>query len=77
MHQSIRSASAATGRARHRCAECVLRDSVNSKNGNTEELLSLHRGQGLEILWRDSLQCPSEEEYITMVNNSQSSVFVD
>ncbi|KAF9483315.1 terpenoid synthase [Pholiota conissans] len=35
----------------------------------TEELLSLHRGQGLEILWRDSLQCPSEEEYITMVNN--------
>ncbi|KIK02501.1 hypothetical protein K443DRAFT_677580 [Laccaria amethystina LaAM-08-1] len=35
----------------------------------TEELLSLHRGQGLEILWRDSLQCPSEEEYISMVNN--------
>ncbi|KAF8809407.1 terpenoid synthase [Phlegmacium glaucopus] len=35
----------------------------------TAELLSLHRGQGLEILWRDSLRCPSEEEYITMVNN--------
>lgn len=35
-----------------------------------EELLSLHRGQGLEILWRDSLQCPTEEEYIRMVNNS-------
>jgi len=35
----------------------------------TAELLSLHRGQGLEILWRDSLQCPSEEEYIRMVNN--------
>jgi geranylgeranyl diphosphate synthase type 3 len=35
----------------------------------TEELLSLHRGQGLEILWRDSLNCPSEEEYISMVNN--------
>ncbi|PPQ68609.1 hypothetical protein CVT24_005427 [Panaeolus cyanescens] len=33
-----------------------------------EELLSLHRGQGLEILWRDSLQCPSEEDYISMVN---------
>ncbi|KAJ3757192.1 farnesyltranstransferase [Lentinula raphanica] len=33
------------------------------------ELLSLHRGQGLEILWRDSLRCPSEEEYIDMVNN--------
>jgi geranylgeranyl diphosphate synthase, type III len=35
-----------------------------------EELLSLHRGQGLELLWRDSLTCPSEEEYISMVNNS-------
>lgn len=37
-----------------------------------EELLSLHRGQGLEILWRDSLRCPSEEDYIKMVNNSVS-----
>ena len=37
---------------------------------NKEELLNLHRGQGLELLWRDSLQCPTEEEYIGMVNNS-------
>jgi geranylgeranyl diphosphate synthase, type III len=36
----------------------------------TEELLSLHRGQGLEIFWRDTLQCPTEEEYVAMVNNS-------
>ncbi|KAF9346286.1 geranylgeranyl pyrophosphate synthetase [Mortierella sp. AD094] len=35
----------------------------------TEELLSLHRGQGMELLWRDSLTCPSEEEYIAMVND--------
>lgn len=35
-----------------------------------EELLCLHRGQGLEILWRDSLQCPTEEEYVRMVNFS-------
>ncbi|KAF9350448.1 geranylgeranyl pyrophosphate synthetase [Mortierella sp. AD094] len=35
----------------------------------TEELLSLHRGQGMEMLWRDSLTCPTEEEYITMVND--------
>ncbi|KAI0937774.1 hypothetical protein AcW1_003846 [Taiwanofungus camphoratus] len=37
----------------------------------TAELLSLHRGQGLELLWRDSLQCPTEEEYVAMVNNSK------
>ena len=36
-----------------------------------EELMNLHRGQGLELLWRDSLQCPTEEEYIEMVNNSE------
>lgn len=34
----------------------------------------MHRGQGLELLWRDSLQCPTEEEYIGMVNNSKLSV---
>ncbi|KAJ7635928.1 isoprenoid synthase domain-containing protein [Mycena rosella] len=37
----------------------------------TEELISLHRGQGLELLWRESLQCPTEEEYIHMVNDSR------
>jgi geranylgeranyl diphosphate synthase, type III len=36
----------------------------------TGELLNLHRGQGLDLLWRDSLHCPTEEEYIAMVNNS-------
>ncbi|KAJ7489444.1 isoprenoid synthase domain-containing protein [Mycena latifolia] len=35
----------------------------------TSELISLHRGQGLELLWRDSLICPSEDEYVDMVNN--------
>ncbi|KAJ3709827.1 isoprenoid synthase domain-containing protein [Lentinula raphanica] len=46
-----------------RSEDCDLHAIVNS------ELLSLHRGQGLEILWRDSLTCPNEEEYIDMVNN--------
>lgn len=35
-----------------------------------DELLNLHRGQGLDLFWRDALFCPSEEEYIAMVNNS-------
>jgi len=41
----------------------------------TAELLCLHRGQGLELLWRDSLQCPTEEEYVGMVNNKTGGLF--
>ena len=40
----------------------------------TLELLQLHRGQGMEIYWRDSGICPSEEEYIEMVKNSEFSI---
>ncbi|KAM3589286.1 hypothetical protein VKS41_000154 [Umbelopsis sp. WA50703] len=35
----------------------------------TEELINLHKGQGMELFWRDSLTCPTQEEYIQMVNN--------
>ncbi|KAJ7751819.1 isoprenoid synthase domain-containing protein [Mycena olivaceomarginata] len=31
------------------------------------ELICLHHGQGLDILWRDSAHCPKENEYIEMV----------
>lgn len=34
------------------------------------ELLRLHRGQGQDILWRDSGTCPSEDEYTAMVLDS-------
>ena len=32
----------------------------------TEQMLELHRGQGMEIYWRDNFECPSEEEYQQM-----------
>ncbi|KAG0187247.1 geranylgeranyl pyrophosphate synthetase [Apophysomyces sp. BC1034] len=38
----------------------------------TEEMIHLHQGQGIELFWRDSLTCPTEEEYIKMVNNKTS-----
>ncbi|KAK9383051.1 isoprenoid synthase domain-containing protein [Kockiozyma suomiensis] len=41
----------------------------------TEEMLNLHRGQGLELFWRDSLACPTEEEYIAMVKNKTGGLF--
>ncbi|CAI7675804.1 unnamed protein product [Penicillium palitans] len=41
----------------------------------TEELLNLHRGQGMDLFWRDSLNCPTEEEYLEMVSNKTGGLF--
>jgi geranylgeranyl diphosphate synthase, type III len=32
-----------------------------------DEMIKLHEGQGFDILWRDMLHCPLEEEYRAMV----------
>ncbi|KZT00341.1 terpenoid synthase [Laetiporus sulphureus 93-53] len=40
-----------------------------------DELLNLHRGQGLDLLWRDTLTCPSEREYVAMVSNKTGGLF--
>lgn len=40
-----------------------------------EELLNLHRGQGMDLYWRDSLTCPTEQEYIDMVSNKTGGLF--
>lgn len=41
----------------------------------TEELINLHRGQGMELHWRDSLYCPTEEEYTEMIQNKTGGLF--
>ncbi|BGP21610.1 geranylgeranyl diphosphate synthase, type III [Rhodotorula toruloides] len=41
----------------------------------TEELLNLHRGQGMDLFWRENLICPTEPEYIDMVNNKTGGLF--
>ena len=41
----------------------------------TEELLNLHRGQGMDLFWRDTLTCPSEDEYLEMVGNKTGGLF--
>ncbi|KAJ5802949.1 uncharacterized protein N7503_005399 [Penicillium pulvis] len=33
----------------------------------TRALLDLHRGQGMDLYWRDAVVCPTEEEYTLMV----------
>ncbi|KAH8601978.1 geranylgeranyl pyrophosphate synthetase [Bisporella sp. PMI_857] len=41
----------------------------------TEELLNLHRGQGMDLFWRDTLTCPSENDYLEMVGNKTGGLF--
>lgn len=39
------------------------------------ELLNLHRGQGMDLYWRDTLTCPSEDDYLEMVQNKTGGLF--
>ncbi|XP_067143278.1 terpene synthase [Centruroides vittatus] len=41
----------------------------------TEHLLELHRGQGMEIYWRDNFVCPTEEEYKRIVIKKTGGLF--
>jgi len=41
----------------------------------TEQLLELHRGQGMEIHWRDNFVCPTEEEYRLMISRKTGGLF--
>lgn len=41
----------------------------------TRQLLELHRGQGLDIHWRDTYTCPSEQEYRSMVLKKTGGLF--
>jgi geranylgeranyl diphosphate synthase type 3 len=41
----------------------------------TEELLNLHRGQGMDLFWRDTLTCPTEDDYLEMVGNKTGGLF--
>ncbi|XP_033211085.1 geranylgeranyl pyrophosphate synthase isoform X2 [Belonocnema kinseyi] len=41
----------------------------------SEQILELHRGQGMEIYWRDNYICPSEEEYRIMTIRKTGGLF--
>ncbi|KAI4117043.1 MAG: hypothetical protein LQ345_002643 [Seirophora villosa] len=40
-----------------------------------DELCNLHRGQGMDLYWRDTLTCPSEDDYLEMVGNKTGGLF--
>ncbi|RQM19119.1 hypothetical protein B5M09_007807, partial [Aphanomyces astaci] len=39
------------------------------------EMIHLHRGQGQDILWRDTASCPTEDAYKAMVINKTGGLF--
>jgi geranylgeranyl diphosphate synthase type 3 len=41
----------------------------------TTEMLHLHRGQGMDLFWRDTLTCPTEDDYLEMVSNKTGGLF--
>lgn len=40
-----------------------------------DELLNLHRGQGMELFWRDTLTVPTVEQYLQMISNKTGGLF--
>ncbi|KAL2115714.1 hypothetical protein VTJ04DRAFT_9969 [Mycothermus thermophilus] len=59
---------------------CALQELLKLKNPKavsifTEELLNLHRGQGMDLFWRDTLTCPTEDDYLEMVGNKTGGLF--
>jgi geranylgeranyl diphosphate synthase type 3 len=43
-------------------------------NAFLDEMINLHKGQGLDIYWRESSTCPSLEDYKYMVSCSKLQV---
>ena len=54
---------------------CQQLESPQATGVFVAELLNLHRGQGRDILWRDSFACPTEEEYRDMVMDKTGGLF--
>ena len=40
-----------------------------------DELLNLHRGQGIELFWRHTLAVPKEEQYLQMISKKTGGLF--
>ena len=40
-----------------------------------DELLDLHRGQGMDVFWRDTMTVPTEAQYLDMVSKKTGGLF--
>lgn len=70
--QTINSANFAYFLAQERVSELKSMEALNTF---TTELLNLHRGQGMELYFRDNLICPTEEQYMEIVSNKTGGLF--
>ncbi|KFH41967.1 Geranylgeranyl pyrophosphate synthase-like protein [Hapsidospora chrysogenum ATCC 11550] len=52
-----------------------LRNPTQALEVFTQEMLALHRGQGMDLFWRDTLSCPTEADYLEMVSNKTGGLF--
>lgn len=58
--------------AMQKCRELLAERSIDVF---IEEVVRLHKGQGLDIFWRDANQCPTEAEYLAMVVDKTGGLF--
>ncbi|KAI9368402.1 isoprenoid synthase domain-containing protein [Aspergillus egyptiacus] len=70
--QTINSANSAYFLAQQRLSAL---HSARANDVFVDELLNLHRGQGMDLYWRDTLTCPTEEQYIGMVLDKTGGLF--
>eukprot|EP00934_Nitzschia_sp_Nitz4_P004806 Nitzschia sp. Nitz4//scaffold127_size64804//7967//9095//NITZ4_006173-RA/size64804-augustus-gene-0.58-mRNA-1//-1//CDS//3329534741//4796//frame0 len=55
--------------------KCNKLNNPQAMNVFVGELLNLHRGQGHDIMWRDDVKCPTEEQYLEMVKDKTGGLF--
>jgi geranylgeranyl diphosphate synthase type 3 len=55
--------------------QCFQLDNRNATEIFLGELLNLHRGQGQDIAWREACKCPTEEDYLKMVEDKTGGLF--
>lgn len=54
--------------------KCIELNEANAVKIFSDQLIELHRGQGTEIWFRDNFKCPTEDEYISLVNKSNTNL---
>ena len=53
----------------------VPQSQTNQRQVFVSEMINLHKGQGYDIQWRDTVNCPSEEQYTSMVQDKTGGLF--